>query len=100
MGHKIKAVQSDNGREFCNAKMDAIFKNAGIKRRFITTYIPQNGIAEQKNRTLIEAARCMLIQSGYPPFEQKPSRQTTSRIDVFRGVLMALRTNCGMTSCL
>jgi len=79
--------------------MDAIFKNAGIKRRFITTYTSQNGIAEQKNHTLIEA-RCMLIQSGYPPFEQKPSRQTTSRIDAFRGVLMAPRTNCGMTGCL
>ena len=45
-GRKIKAVQSDNGREFCNAKMDTIFKDAGIQRRLTTTYTPQqNGEA-------------------------------------------------------
>jgi len=67
-GRRIKAVQSDNGREFCNAKMDAIFKRAKIRRRLTTTYTPQqNGIAERKNRTLIEAARCLLIQSGLSP---------------------------------
>jgi len=48
--------------------MDVIFKRAGIRRRLTTTYTPQqNGVAERKNRTLIEAARCLLIQSGLPP---------------------------------
>lgn len=27
----------------------------------------QNGVAERKNRTLVEATRCLLIQLGLPP---------------------------------
>lgn len=66
--HKIKFLQSDNGTEFRNAAMDEILRNSGIRRRLTVAYTPQqNGVAERKNRTLVEAARCMLIQSGLPP---------------------------------
>jgi len=48
--------------------MDALFKERGIRRRLTVPHTPeQNGIAERKNRTLVEAARCMMIQSGLPP---------------------------------
>ena len=67
-GRKIKAVQSDNGTEYCNKTMDEIFKKAGIRRRLTATHTPQqNGVAERKNRTLVESARCMMIHSGLPP---------------------------------
>ena len=59
IGHKIKALQSDNGREFLKA--------AGIKRCLTVPHTPQqNGVAERINRTLIESALCLLIESGLP----------------------------------
>jgi transposase InsO family protein len=62
---KIKAVQSDNGKEYCNKEMDKFFRDSGIQRRLTTVYSPQqNGLAERKNRTLVEAARCMLLESS------------------------------------
>jgi hypothetical protein len=64
---KIKAVQSDNGKEYCNKEMGKFFRDSGIQRRLTTVYSPQqNGLAERKNRTLVEAARCMLLESGLP----------------------------------
>lgn len=66
-GRKIKAVQSDNGTEFRNKRMTSIFKDAGIQQRLTTPYTPQqNGVAERRNRTLVESARCMLLESGMP----------------------------------
>lgn len=66
-GKRIKALQSDNGKEFCNSIMENILKQFGIRRRLSAPYTPQqNGIAERKNRTLIESARCMLEESGLP----------------------------------
>lgn len=62
---KIRAVQSDNSKECCNSVLDTLFKEHGIRRRLTTPHMPeQNGVAERKNRTLVEAARCMIIQSG------------------------------------
>jgi transposase InsO family protein len=46
---KIKAVQSDNGKEYCNKEMDKFFRDFGIQRRLTTVYSPQqNGLAERK----------------------------------------------------
>ena len=48
--------------------MDEILKKSRIKRRSITACTPQqNGVAERKNRTLVESVRCILIQSELPP---------------------------------
>jgi len=66
-GQKLKVLHSDNGKEFCNAAMDEILKRFGIRRRLSTLYTPQqNGIAERKNRTLVESARCLLAESELP----------------------------------
>lgn len=64
-GEKIKFLQSDNGREFCNGEFDAYLQREGIRRRLTTPYTPQqNGVAERKNRTLIDMARCLLFQTN------------------------------------
>ena len=60
-GQKIKTLRSDNGGEFTSD----IFKNfcisVGIKREYSVPYNPQqNGIAERKNRSIVESARAML----------------------------------------
>lgn len=67
-GCKIRALQSDNGTEFCNKEFQNFLDEHGIKRRLTTPYTPQqNGTAERKNRTLVETARCLLMDSNLPP---------------------------------
>lgn len=67
-GLKIKNLQSDNGREYINTEFDEFLKKEGIRRRLTVPYTPQqNGVAERKNRTLIEMARCMMHQARCPP---------------------------------
>nr|GFC46810.1 putative ribonuclease H-like domain-containing protein [Tanacetum cinerariifolium] len=49
------------GTEFKNADLNQFCGLKGIKREFsVPTTLQQNGIAERKNRTLIEAARTLL----------------------------------------
>jgi len=80
-GMKIKTLQSDNGREYVNQEFDEYLKSEGIKRRLTTTYTPeQNGIAEHKNRTLVQMSRCLLLQSGLPPSFWAKAISTTNYI--------------------
>lgn len=66
-GKYIKHLQSDNGKEFCSKEFDDFLHNEGIRRRLSVAYTPQqNGVAERKNRTLVEMARCMIIESKTP----------------------------------
>lgn len=39
-GRKIKAIQSDNSKEYCNAAMDALLKEHGIRRRLTVPHTP------------------------------------------------------------
>ncbi|GJW85627.1 putative ribonuclease H-like domain-containing protein [Tanacetum coccineum] len=69
---KVKIIRSDNGTEFKNHVMDEFCREKGIKREYSVARTPQqNGVAERKNRTLIEAARIMLADSKYYKFGQK-----------------------------
>ncbi|GJV10939.1 putative ribonuclease H-like domain-containing protein [Tanacetum coccineum] len=65
--HKVKVIRCDNGTEFKNRKMNQFCKMKGILRQFSVARTPQqNGVAERRNRTLIEAARTMLADSKLP----------------------------------
>lgn len=67
-GIKVKCLQSDNGKEYVNAKFDEVLEKQGIRRRFTAAYNPEeNGVAERKNRSLVETARYLLADSGLPP---------------------------------
>nr|GEX87068.1 hypothetical protein [Tanacetum cinerariifolium] len=70
LSFKVKVIKSDNGTEFKNSGLNQFCGIKGIKREFSVPKTPQqNGIAERKNRTLIEAARTMLADSLLPiPF--------------------------------
>ena len=60
-GKSIKILSTDNGKEYVNKEFDHYCKYNGIKREHTVPYTPQqNGVAERKNRTLMEMARCML----------------------------------------
>nr|GEU87341.1 retrovirus-related Pol polyprotein from transposon TNT 1-94 [Tanacetum cinerariifolium] len=62
--------RSDNGTEFKNQDLNQFCGMKGMKKEFSVARTPQqNGIAERKNMTLIEAARTMLADSLLPvPF--------------------------------
>ncbi|GJT73664.1 putative ribonuclease H-like domain-containing protein [Tanacetum coccineum] len=67
LNHKIKVIRCDNGTEFKNSEMNEFCGLKGIKREFSVARTPQqNGVAERKNKTLIEAARTMLADSLLP----------------------------------
>ncbi|GJR70441.1 retrovirus-related pol polyprotein from transposon TNT 1-94 [Tanacetum coccineum] len=58
---KVKQIRTDNGTEFRNTELESFCDEKGISQNFSSPYTPeQNGVAERKNRTLIEAARTML----------------------------------------
>ncbi|GKB24922.1 putative ribonuclease H-like domain-containing protein [Tanacetum coccineum] len=64
---KVKVIRCDNGTKFKNRVMNQLCEMKGIKREFSVARTPQqNGVAERKNRTLIEAARTMLADSKLP----------------------------------
>nr|GEW86419.1 ribonuclease H-like domain-containing protein [Tanacetum cinerariifolium] len=53
---KVKVIKSENGTEFMNSDLNQFCEIKGIKREFSVPRTPQqNGIAERKNMTLIEA---------------------------------------------
>nr|GFA13717.1 putative ribonuclease H-like domain-containing protein [Tanacetum cinerariifolium] len=61
---KVKIIRCDNGTEFKNTDLNPFCELKGIKREFSVPRTPQqNGIAERKNKTLIEAARTLLADS-------------------------------------
>ncbi|GKF01551.1 putative ribonuclease H-like domain-containing protein [Tanacetum coccineum] len=67
INHKVKIIRCDNGTGFKNNDMNQFCGLKGIKREFSVVRNPQqNGVAERKNRTLIEAARTMLADSLLP----------------------------------
>ncbi|GJX21800.1 putative ribonuclease H-like domain-containing protein [Tanacetum coccineum] len=64
---KVKIIRCDNGGEFKNREMDELCTKKGIKKEFSNARTPQqNGVAERRNSTLIEAARTMLANAKLP----------------------------------
>ncbi|GKA97565.1 ribonuclease H-like domain-containing protein [Tanacetum coccineum] len=62
--HKVKTIRCDSRTEFKNRIMNELCEMKIIKREFSVARTPQqNGVAERKNKTLIEAARTMLANS-------------------------------------
>lgn len=65
LGKRLKILRTDRGGEFLNKKMQKFFKNKGIIHQLTAPYTPeQNGVAERKNRSLMEMARCMLYDAN------------------------------------
>jgi hypothetical protein len=63
----VLIIRSDNGTEFKNYTLNDFLSDEGIKHQYSAAYTPQqNGVAERKNRTLIEMARTMLAEFKSP----------------------------------
>ncbi|GJZ79165.1 putative ribonuclease H-like domain-containing protein [Tanacetum coccineum] len=67
LNQKVKTIRCDNGTKFKNRDIIELCGSKGIKREYSNARTPQqNGVAERKNKTLIEAARTMLADSFLP----------------------------------
>nr|GEW21751.1 retrovirus-related Pol polyprotein from transposon TNT 1-94 [Tanacetum cinerariifolium] len=77
--HKVKTIRSDNGTKFKNHDLIEFCGLKGIKREYSNARTPQqNGVAKRKNRTLIEAARTMVLVTkpqNKTPYELLTGRQ-------------------------
>ncbi|GKA40657.1 retrovirus-related pol polyprotein from transposon TNT 1-94 [Tanacetum coccineum] len=61
---QILMIRTDNGTGFKNEKLRAFYAKLGIVHQTSIARTPQqNGVVERSNRTLVEAARTMLIFS-------------------------------------
>ena len=64
---KPKILRSDNVGEYVGEKTQRILKKEGIEFQTTVPYSPQqNGVAERRNRSLCESARCMLFDANQP----------------------------------
>lgn len=66
-GQLIRKLRTDNGREYLSNAFKNFLKDEGITHELSIEYTPQqNGVAERKNRTLVEMARCIMLQGNLP----------------------------------
>ena len=64
---KIRVLQSDNGGEYLNTTLKSFFHKHGIRHQTSCAGTPQqNGIAERKNRQLLEIVRASLFDMNVP----------------------------------
>ncbi|KAI3686168.1 hypothetical protein L1987_79841 [Smallanthus sonchifolius] len=64
---KVKIIRCDQGTEFKNHTLNCFCESKGIERQYSAPRTPlQNGVAERRNRTLIESARSILADSKLP----------------------------------
>ncbi|GKD87406.1 retrovirus-related pol polyprotein from transposon TNT 1-94 [Tanacetum coccineum] len=65
----VRRIKTDNGTEFVNQTLREYYEKVGISHETSVARSPQqNGVVERRNRTLIEAARTMLIYAKAPLF--------------------------------
>ncbi|KAM1171417.1 hypothetical protein ACFX2G_022142 [Malus domestica] len=66
-GCKIKVMRSDQGGEFTSKEFQEFYEANGIRRPLTVPRSPQqNGVAERKNRTILDMARSMLKSKRLP----------------------------------
>ncbi|PRQ42655.1 putative RNA-directed DNA polymerase [Rosa chinensis] len=64
---KIQVLQSDNGGEYTSNAMAEFCQSQGIRHQTSCAYTPQqNGLAERKNRQLLEVLRASLFGMNVP----------------------------------
>ncbi|GJZ72363.1 retrovirus-related pol polyprotein from transposon TNT 1-94 [Tanacetum coccineum] len=65
----VRRIRTDNGTEFVNQTLREYYEKVGISHETsVARSLQQNGVVERRNRTLIEAARTMLIYAKAPLF--------------------------------
>jgi len=66
-GTHIVCLRTDRGGEFNSKEFSTFCNQHGISRQLTTAYTPQqNGVAERKNRTIMNAVRAVLHEKQVP----------------------------------
>ena len=66
-GCAISCLRTDRGGEFTSIEFQIFCAEHGIKRQLTAAYTPQqNGVAERKNRTILNMVRCLLLEKEMP----------------------------------
>nr|GEX56787.1 hypothetical protein [Tanacetum cinerariifolium] len=74
---RVKIIRCDSRGEFRNKEMNDFCSRKGIKREFNNARTSQqNGVAERRNKTLIEAARTINAQDACNADDPKSSRNS------------------------
>ena len=64
-GRYPSVLRSDGGGEYISNSLNDYMKCRGIVHQTTAPYSPQqNGVAERKNRSIIEMARCLIMDAG------------------------------------
>ncbi|KAJ9547479.1 hypothetical protein OSB04_020022 [Centaurea solstitialis] len=67
IGAHITCLRTDRGGEFTSNEFREFCQTQGINRQLTTAFTPQqNGVAERKNRTIMNAVRSMLSEKKVP----------------------------------
>lgn len=75
----IRAIQTDNGREFDNSDLRKFYSDNGILLRLSCPYTSQqNGKAERILRTLNDGVHTLLLHSAMPPIFWVEALQTSA----------------------
>jgi transposase InsO family protein len=66
-GKKLKILRTDGGGEYTSKNFELFCVNNGVEHEVIAPYTPQhNGLAERRNRTILDMARCMVKHRNLP----------------------------------
>ena len=64
---KVRCLRSDGGKEYFSEEFTSYLEDEGIRREFTCRNTPQqNGVAERKNRVILEVARAMINEKHMP----------------------------------
>ena len=60
-------LRTDRGGEFLLTEFKLVYEETGIRRQLTAAFTPeQNGVAERKNRTIMNMVRCALADIKVP----------------------------------
>ncbi|XP_068307493.1 uncharacterized protein [Pyrus communis] len=66
-GYKLKKLRSDKRGDYTSMEFNKFYEDLGMKKQLTTPYTPQqNGVAERKKRTIVEMAKCLMLEKKIP----------------------------------
>jgi len=92
----VKIIRTDNGTEYVNNEFKSYLSAEGILHQTSCPDTPpQNGVAERKNRHLLEVARSLMYTMNVPKFLWSEAVMTaTHLINRMPSKVLGMRTPC------